>query len=42
MEDSNLMLKCAPTTILNIILGSFGMIDKDDHLVRPIAIYFED
>lgn len=42
MEDSNLMLKYAPTTILNIILGSFGMIDKDDHLVRPIAIYFED
>ena len=42
MEDSNLMLKCAPTTIFNIILGSFGMIDKDDHLVRPIAIYFED
>lgn len=42
MEDSNLMLKYAPTTILNIILGSFGMIDKADHLVRPIAIYFED
>ena len=42
MEDSNLMLKYAPTTVLNIILGSFGMIDKDDHLVRPIAIYFED
>lgn len=42
MEDTNLMLKYAPTTILNIILGSFGMIDKDDHLVRPIAIYFED
>lgn len=42
MEDSNLMLKYAPTTILNIILGSFEMIDKDDHLVRPIAIYFED
>lgn len=42
MEDSNLMLKYAPTTILNIILGSFGMIDKDDHLARPIAIYFED
>lgn len=42
MEDSNLVLKYAPTTILNIILGSFGMIDKDDHLVRPIAIYFED
>lgn len=42
MEDSNLMLKYAPTTILNIILGSFEMIDKDDHLVRPIAIYFEN
>lgn len=42
MEDSNLMLKYAPTTILNIILGSFGMVNKDDHLVRPIAIYFED
>lgn len=42
MEDSNLMLKYAPTTILNIILGSFGVIDKADHLVRPIAIYFED
>ena len=42
MEDSNLMLKYAPTTILNIILGSFGMIDKADHLVRPIAIYYED
>ncbi|WP_454386752.1 DUF6414 family protein [Streptococcus sp. Marseille-Q8145] len=42
MTDSNLMLKYAPTTILNIMLGSFGMISKDDHLVRPIAIYFED
>lgn len=42
MKDSNLMLKYAPTTILNIMLGSFGMVNKDDHLVRPIAIYFED
>ena len=42
MKDSNLMLKYAPTTILNIMLGSFGMVAKDDHLVRPIAIYFED
>lgn len=42
MEDSSLMLKYAPTTILNIMLGSFGMVAKDDHLVRPIAIYFED
>ena len=42
MKDSNLMLRYAPTTILNIMLGSFGMVNKDDHLVRPIAIYFED
>ena len=42
MKDSSLMLKYAPTTILNIMLGSFGMVNKDDHLVRPIAIYFED
>ena len=42
MKYSNLMLKYAPTTILNIMLGSFGMVAKDDHLVRPIAIYFED
>ena len=42
MKDSSLMLKYAPTTILNIMLGSFGMVAKDDHLVRPIAIYFED
>ena len=42
MKDSNLMLKYAPTTMLNIMLGSFGMVNKDDHLVRPIAIYFED
>ena len=42
MIDSSLMLKYAPTTILNIMLGSFGMVNKDDHLVRPIAIYFED
>lgn len=42
MKDSSLMLKYAPTTILNIMLGSFRMVNKDDHLVRPIAIYFED
>ena len=42
MKDSNLILRYAPTTILNIMLGSFGMVNKDDHLVRPIAIYFED
>ena len=42
MEDSGLMLKYAPTTILNIMLGSLRMVAKDDHLVRPIAIYFED
>ena len=42
MEESSLALKSAPTTILNIMLGAFGMVDKDDHLVRPIAIYFED
>ena len=42
MEDSGLMLKYAPTTILNIMLGSLRMVNKDDHLVRPIAIYFED
>ena len=42
MKDSNLMLRYAPTTILNIMLGSFGMVNKDDHLVRPIAIYFDD
>ena len=42
MKDSSLTLKYAPTTILNIMLGSFGMVAKDDHLVRPIAIYFED
>ena len=42
MKDNGLMLKHAPTTILNIMLGSLGMVAKDDHLVRPIAIYFED
>lgn len=42
MHGSSLMIKYAPTTILNIMLGSFDLIHKGDHLVRPIAIYFED
>ncbi|MCY7035295.1 hypothetical protein [Streptococcus sanguinis] len=42
MYGSSLMIKYAPTTILNIMLGSFELIEKGDHLVRPIAIYFED
>lgn len=42
MYGSSLMIKYAPTTILNIMLGSFELVEKGDHLVRPIAIYFED
>lgn len=42
MGDSGLTLKYAPTTFLNIMLGSFKMIAEGDHLVRPIAVYFED
>lgn len=42
MSDGNKIIKHAPTTILSIMLSSFGVINVGDHLVRPIAIYFED
>ena len=41
MSESDQVIRLAPTTILNILLGSFNLMDSGDHIVRPIAIYFE-
>ncbi|MGT2783578.1 DUF6414 family protein [Streptococcus pasteurianus] len=42
MANSQYLIRYAPTTIINIMLGSFNLINGGDHIVRPIAIYFED
>lgn len=42
MANSQYLIRYAPTTIINIMLGSFNLINDGDHIVRPIAIYFED
>ena len=41
MANSQYLIRYAPTTIINIMLGSFNLINGGDHIVRPIAIYFE-
>lgn len=41
MANSMEVLKKAPTTILTIMLDSFGLVSSGDYLIRPIAIYYE-
>ena len=37
----NSMIKNGPALISNIMLGSTNVIDENDFIVRPIAIYYE-
>ena len=41
-KASDALYRNAPSIFSNIILGSNNIIDRDDFVVRPIAIYFEN
>lgn len=41
LSESDQLIRFAPITIINIMLGSFNLISDGDSIIRPIAIYFE-
>ena len=41
LSENNDFFKKGPALISNVILGSSSILDENDFIVRPIAIYYE-
>ncbi len=41
LSESSQLIRLAPNTLTNLLLGSFNLIKNGDSIARPIAIYFE-